>query len=407
MTESESLPRGPFSVRFEGLVFVFLILAIVGLTFSIAVSSIGLTLAILSWIAVSVHDGRWPTEKTPLDYFFLAYIIVELVSAALAIYKWESFVNSKRLILISVVYLTARYVAAERKAILFVGLLAGVTALLSIIELFDYFELHPERLFLFQHYMTTGGIKMIVLLLLLPFLLHRDTPARCRAVGFLAAAPTLLALILTFTRSSWLGFVGGCVAIGVFKNKYVIPVLLLVVVLFLVFAPLELRERAYSIVDPNHPNNIGRVHLWKTGIKIFEDYPILGVGDSDLHHIYDRYRTPSDIETGGHLHDNILMWLVTLGLVGCAVLVSLFVRIFSLELSAFRALTSHWVGGSLTLGALAVFVGFHINGLFEWNFGDQEIILLFWFTVGMTLAAQRFSLSPEARAPGEHPEGSC
>jgi len=398
MSESESLRTNLFFSRLGGLVFVFLILTIVGLTFSIAVSSIGLTVAILAWLAAALYERRWLIEKTPLDYFFLAYIAVELLSTTLAIYKRESFVNSKRLILISVVYLVARYVATEKKAVLFVGALVGVTALLSVIELLDYFELHPERLFLFQHYMTTGGIKMIVLLLLLPFLLHQGTPTRFRTFGLVAAAPTLLALILTFTRSSWLGFIGGCVTIGILKNKYVIPVLLLVVILFLLLAPLPLRERAYSVADPNHPNNIGRVHLWTTGFKIFEDHPIFGVGDSDLHRIYDRYRSPGDIEPGGHLHDNILMWLVTLGIVGCVILVSMFVRIFSFELSIFRDLEDRWLGGSLTLGALAVFVGFHINGLFEWNFGDQEIILLFWFTVGMTLAARRFSQIQEARA---------
>ena len=402
MTLSESPPASRFSLQLGGFVFVSLILAIVGLTFSIAASGIGLTLAILGWIVASLHERRWLTEKTPLDYFFVAYILVELLSAVFAIYKWDSFVNSKRLLLISVVYLVARYVTTEKKAIAFVSLLGGVTALLSVIELFDYFELHPDRLFLFQHYMTTGGIKMIVLLLFLPFLLHQGTPKWFRVFALAAAVPILLALVLTFTRSSWLGFLGGCITIGILKNKYVIPVLLLVVILLLLFAPSALRERAYSIVDPSHPNNIGRVHLWTTGIKIFQDHPILGVGDSDLHQIYDRYRSPGDIEPGGHLHDNILMWLVTLGIVGCIVLISLFVRIYSLELSAFRALKEHWLEGSLALGALAVFVGFHINGLFEWNFGDQEIILLFWFTVGIAFAAQRLPGCGELRSQDEN-----
>jgi hypothetical protein len=33
--------------------------------------------------------------------------------------------------------------------------------------------------------------------------------------------------------------------------------------------------------------------------------------------------------------------------------------------------------------------GFHVNGLFEWNFGDSEIIMLIWATVGMALAAEK------------------
>ena len=65
----------------------------------------------------------------------------------------------------------------------------------------------------------------------------------------------------------------------------------------------------------------------------------------------------------------------------------------------------YWLEGSLALGALAVFVGFHINGLFEWNFGDQEIILLFWFTVGITLAAQRFSRTGAVRSRDGYGDG--
>lgn len=383
-TQERSLPR------LGDLIFIFLILTVVGLTFSIAVSSIGLSLAIALWIAKSVYEHKWQIERTPLDYFFLAYIIVEILATVFAFYKWDSFVNSKRLLLIAVVYLFWTYVQSEKKAAVSVGLLVAVTAFLSIIELFDYSELHPERLFLFQHYMTTGGIKMIVLLLLVPFILHQGTPLRLRLLGVLWAVPIFVALVLTFTRSSWLGFLAGCATIGIFKNKYVILGLLVAVIVFLLFAPVSLRERAYSVVNPNHPNNIGRVYLWTTGWKIFIDFPVLGVGDSDLHQIYARYKAPEDIEPGGHLHNNILMWLVTLGSVGCIVLISLFVKIFSLELSTFRRLKDQWIGGSLALGALAVFVGFHVNGLFEWNFGDQEIIILLWFSVGLALAANRF-----------------
>jgi putative inorganic carbon (HCO3(-)) transporter len=399
MTSASDRSANRFSLLLSTSIFVSLVIAIVGLTFSIALSSIGLTLAILGWIVKAVHERKLGMERTPLDYFFLAYIFAELLSAVFAVEPWQSFHNSKRLLLISVVYLVGAVVDSEKKSLIFLGALVGVTGFLSVVELLEYSELRPERLFLFQHYMTTGGIKMIVLLLAIPFLIHRKTPARLRLLGVLAGLPILLALILTFTRSSWLGFAAGCVAIGILKNKYVLIALVVAVVLFLLFAPLPLRERAYSIVDPTHPNNVGRVHMWTTGIKIFKDYPILGVGDSDLHPIYQKYKSPDDIEFGGHLHNNIIMWLVTLGIVGTIILVSLFLRIMFLEFETFRRLKDHWMEGSVALGAIAVMVGFHINGLFEWNFGDQEIILLLWFSVGMVLAANNFVDGSEVRPP--------
>jgi hypothetical protein len=33
-----------------------------------------------------------------------------------------------------------------------------------------------------------------------------------------------------------------------------------------------------------------------------------------------------------------------------------------------------------------------VHGLFEWNFGDHEIAVLLWFTVGLALVAQRLAL---------------
>jgi hypothetical protein len=53
-------------------------------------------------------------------------------------------------------------------------------------------------------------------------------------------------------------------------------------------------------------------------------------------------------------------------------------------------LTKHdWLLGSLSLGALASYAGFHIMGLFEWNFGDHEIAVLLWLTVGLSLASAK------------------
>lgn len=60
---------------------------------------------------------------------------------------------------------------------------------------------------------------------------------------------------------------------------------------------------------------------------------------------------------------------------------------------AFALAANGWLQGSVSLGALGVFVGFLVAGLFEWNFGDHEIMTLVWATVGLSLASGRLSLS--------------
>ncbi len=74
------------------------------------------------------------------------------------------------------------------------------------------------------------------------------------------------------------------------------------------------RNRFRSIIDPTEPSNISRFTLWSNAMKIFADYPIFGVGDIGIEHIYSRYKNEYDKEVYGHLHNNYIHLLVILGL---------------------------------------------------------------------------------------------
>jgi len=43
------------------------------------------------------------------------------------------------------------------------------------------------------------------------------------------------------------------------------------------------------------------------------------------------------------------------------------------------------------LGAFAVFVGFQVNWITEWSFGNQMVVILVWVTLGITLALGRIA----------------
>jgi O-antigen ligase len=170
-----------------------------------------------------------------------------------------------------------------------------------------------------------------------------------------------------------------------------LPVLVAAAVV-LIASPAEIQGRFLSIFDPGHPANVSRVNMWKTGLRIIMDHPLVGIGDVGTETVWDRYSDPG-WQWEGHLHNNLIMWAVTLGLAGFLALVALFVKIW-LEFAAIeRELRTDWFGGSLALGGMAVLAGFHINGLFEWNFGDAEIITILWAITGLVLAAERLRAS--------------
>jgi hypothetical protein len=94
------------------------------------------------------------------------------------------------------------------------------------------------------------------------------------------------------------------------------------------------------------------------------------------------------------------MLLVTIGLAGALASTALFVMIYLVELRAVHETTDDWMLGSLATGCFAAYLGFQVNGLFEWNFGDHEIAVLLWFTVGLALVSHKLAAShPEAGLP--------
>jgi len=377
-------------------IYCLTLLAVVSVTFSVFLSSVAMGTAIALWLGLLIAGGKEAFPATPLDRYFLFYLSAEALATIFSVEPAASLVNMKRFFLISFIYLCLLAMTGRRRLRSAVVALVFVAAGLSCVEIFTLTSVggHYARLSLFQHSLTEGGIKLMVLLLILPFMIRSDAPRAWRLGAAVAGIPLFVGLILTQSRSSWLGLVGGMVTIGIVQNRKIIILLVLLIVLFVLFAPADFQSRALSILDPAMHSNLSRIHMITTGWKMFLDRPVFGVGDIDLKRIYVTYITPIEEGEGGHLHNNLMMLLVTLGIVGAVATAALFVQIFLVELRSLRETRHDWMLGSLTIGSLAAYVGFHINGLFEWNFGDHEIAVLLWFTVGAALVARKIAAEP-------------
>ncbi len=365
--------------------------------FSIAVNSLSLGLMAVCWVALMAMEHRWSVVRTPYDWLFLAWIVAEYLATAFSENPAQSLLFSKRLLLAGIVYFFAAQVTTEGKAKVVMGTLLGTATLVGIIGVGKLLFAKPAdvvRLGIFQFYMTTSELLMIALLLLLPFVVHPGTPRRWRSAAALALLPLGISLYATVTRGAYLAAAAGMLFIALTRNIRLIVPLVLVIVLVFLFAPPYVQQRLASITDLHHPENATRIMLWSTGLKIFTHYPVVGVGDIDLREMYDRYADEVNPEHHGHLHNVPLQILVTLGLVGFIALTALFATIAVTEWRVYTRVRDEWFRGSVALGALAVFVGFHVMGLTEWSFGDQEVVILLWVTVGMSLAVGRMDAIP-------------
>lgn len=394
--------------RVDAAVFFLLLLFAVSSAFSIALTQIGYFAALLLWILHMIYrrTNEWP--RIPLDLFFLGYAGAEILATVFSEHTLYSLLYlQRRLLLLPIVYIVVAHIRSLDDAEVFFVALVGSTvgvALYSLVPLVSHFAdylLFKRRLGEFQIYMTAGGIQMIAVLLLVPFLVHKKTPAKVRILVGVTILPLLVNLFFTFTRSAWLGFIVGVFVIAAYRSRRLILALLALIALLYFLSTPEMRyNRFYSLVDPDHPHNLTRLQMWRTGWRCFLDHPLVGIGDIGTETIWDTYAEPGWTPEG-HLHNNIVMWGVTLGSLGLAAVLALFVKAWRVVQEAERAVRDHWFGGSITLGALAVMAGFHVAGLFEWNFGDAEIIMLVWATLGLALATARVLPRNATAHPGE------
>ncbi|MBI2428212.1 MAG: hypothetical protein HYV29_05350, partial [Ignavibacteriales bacterium] len=193
-------------LEFSSLVYWALLGQLCVISISIAGASLLLGAVLLLLIVWYIVERKNIFPRTPYDYAFLAYLAIEIITAVLSEDGREAFKNMKRFFLIAIVYAVVMSFHSRKRIESGIKIISGSVALLSILEIALSVYFGKERLSVFQHYMTTGGLKMIVSLLLIPFILSKETQKQDRIFFSVSILPIFLSLILTNTRSAWLGF---------------------------------------------------------------------------------------------------------------------------------------------------------------------------------------------------------
>jgi hypothetical protein len=145
-------------------------------------------------------------------------------------------------------------------------------------------------------------------------------------------------------------------------------------------------NRLLSLFDFATRSNRERLTLWSIGAKIFADNPVFGVGDVDLHPYFFAYREPHEKESYGHLHNNYLHLLATLGVVGFLAYLWLVVALGATHLRAVRIAERGTFDRAFAVGAFGAFVAYLAAGAGNWNFGDHEVVAFVWFFAGLAAA---------------------
>lgn len=247
------------------------------------------------------------------------------------------------------------------------------------------------------HVMTFSGILLPMALLLLVLLLRQRS--------WLILAATLVvstALLLTFTRSVWIGWLAAVVVLLMLGRLRLLAYALPALILFVTLLPLPLFGRLMSTFDIQQSSNLDRIRMFEAGTEMIKDHPVLGVGPANVKPLYPLYRRPDAPRfRPPHLHNNLVQLWAERG-VGAIVAYLMLLGIFLRQ--CFRALRGP--GRMFAEAGIAITVGLTTAGLFEFNFGDTEVFYLMLELFALVIASievldPRFAVAGAAAAVNE------
>ena len=391
MTSHPGMISPPRAERLERTAFVTLMLFVAALQISIAVAETLLAVTAALWIALLIVQRERLTAPT---WFWLlaAYAGLTVVAATLSLAPITSLADSKQLLLfliVPAVYRLARGPKALTIATIIISM-GAASAIIGIVQygILEYDNLGRRPQGSLTHYMTYSGLLMLVAGMAAARVLFHD---RDRTWPTVVMPALLVALALTFTRSA---MVGACVGIGlllVLRDFRLLALAPVVAALFIGLAPERITDRLYSIFDLQDPTIRDRVAMARAGARIIRDYPLTGVGPDVVKDVYRDYRDPGAVQDmNPHLHNVPMQIAAERGLPALAVWVAFILAVTRSLVRSFRA----GVARSLPAGGLAAVAGMFAAGMFEYNFGDSEFLMLWLVLVTLPHAASAAESDP-------------
>jgi putative inorganic carbon (hco3(-)) transporter len=361
---------------------------------SIALSQIFLACAILAFVTtwfLTRHRIWFPPIAAPL----LLFMLCTAVSLTLSPEPYLGRAAISKFWLFAIIVLVVNVFSQQHVTQAYLALfgLSVMAALLVIGQFLIIGHVSVEtRLTGFMgHWMTLSGELMLAFIAGVGFFLFDRPPKLWLWLTGLASVG--VALSMTLTRSVWLATLAGIIVLLLMRHFHwrTFAAAGLVAGLVAVAAPAVIQKRVVSMWDANDASNYARLVIWKAGRRMVEAHPWIGVGPQRISRVfYDYHPIQSDRNRSGfypvHMHNNMLQFAAERGIPCALAWLWLILKLAGDHWIRFRqALATSETRTVCAIGFTAVVVLF-LAGLFEFNFGDSEVLMIFLFLVSAPYA---------------------
>jgi O-antigen ligase len=352
---------------------------------SIAATQILLAVAALCWFAI--HVSRRQRLDAPSFFWpLVGYAALTLLSAGFSRDPAASLTDSKQLVLLLLVPVVYDFARGPRARTLLTVIIT-VGALSAMVGLVQYAILNygSERRLqgTLSHWMTFSGTLMLVICAAAGRLLF---DRRDRMWAAIVMPAVVASLMLSFTRSAMVGAAAGVGTLLLIRDFRLLAVLPILAAGVIALSPVQLSERIYSTFDVNDPTNRDRVAMLQAGVAMLKDHPLTGVGPEMVGRVYPEYRVATAVqEHNMHLHNVPMQIAAERGLPA----LGLWLWFVGAALAGLRPLLNRPRDRALAATATASVAAMLTAGMFEYNFGDSEFLMLFLILLTLPFAADR------------------
>ena len=237
----------------------------------------------------------------------------------------------------------------------------------------------------FDHYNSFAGYLVVVMSLIIALLLENASLGPRTVSLFTLLIFSGTAIMLTFSRGSWLALAVSFIFSSVLSRKKIqwfMPIFLMCIAVL--FFP-QIRERLHLTFK--FGGDADRFKIWAAALKMINDHPFFGMGVGTFMANFSKYLPGKPL----YAHNCYLQIWAETGVFSLISFLGFTCSIIILGVKKFI-----YSKDFLLLGLLAGFIGFLVRSFFDTNLYSLQLAFLLWVWVGMII--RKLNIANE-RAP--------
>jgi len=389
----------------DWLIGAFLILFVFWSPISITGTQTAVSFALLFWVVRMFVMRKFSLVKNPLNIPIAGFLFVAGTGVVTAVDFRLSLRGYASLGWMLIFFLTVnnvRDVTQFKRLIRILILIITIAGAYAIFQHFTRIDFFGNVKYLqkslarspgfFDSPQTFGNYILLALPIVIGLSFYSNTVREKRWLQ-LSSLIILSAIIFSYVRGVWLGIIGGLIFMGILRSKKMLLFVLIGILVcsmsLALFPSSRFTRRVMETFKSERP--IGdRLYFWEGSLRIVNDYPITGVGWKGFRKVYPKYKPAEGRQLVSFAHNNFIDVAVQSGFLGLGIFLWLLVTIYKVGFHIFKELEDGYFKG-ISWGFLGSLTAFLIAGMSQYNFGDSEVVMLFYFLLGMVMIIPRIA----------------